>query len=282
MTIGVFDSGSGGLTIMRALDRAFPERPFIYLGDHANAPYGQKSANEIYALTIQNVERLFLEGCELVIIACNTAAARGLRKLQREWLPQHYPDKRVLGVIVPVVEEMTGMLWTPDQEPIDKVHDIDDLHVAVFATQHTVESGAFSSEIHKRAPHIQVTEQACPNLVDLIENNAPETDLRNAVKNYVDQLYKKMPEQKLDLCILACTHYPLIEDIFRRALPVGTKILSQPDITSKSLVSYLERHPELTGESGDTRVFLTTGDTQQASLIASRFYGHVVDFKLAL
>jgi len=281
MTIGVFDSGSGGLTIMRALDKAFPDRPFIYLGDHANAPYGKKSADEIYALTIQNVERLFTMGCGLVIIACNTAAARGLRKLQREWLPHYYPERRVLGVIVPVVEEMTGMLWTPDQEPIDRVHDRDDLHVAVFATQHTVESGAFSSEIHKRAPHIQVTEQACPNLVDLIENNASETLLRNAVKDYVDALYKKVPGQKLDMCILACTHYPLIEDIFRRALPAGTRILSQPDITSKSLVSYLERHPELKGETGDTRLFLTTGNTQQASLIASRFYGHVVDFELA-
>lgn len=280
MTIGVFDSGSGGLTIMRALDKAFPDRAFIYLGDHANAPYGNKPADDIYALTIQNVERLFAEGCRLVIIACNTAAATGLRKLQREWLPIHYPDRRVLGVIVPVVEEMTGILWTADQEQVDRNHS-NDLHVAVFATQHTVETRAFSSEIHKRAPHIKVIEQACPNLVNLIENDVPETVIQDTVKGYVAELHNKTSAHKIDICILACTHYPLIENIFRRELPEGTKILSQPDVTSSSLITYLQKHPEFTETASDSRVFMTTGVPEQASLIASRFYGHMVDFKSA-
>lgn len=281
MTIGVFDSGSGGLTIMRALDKAFPDRAFIYLGDHANAPYGNKPSDDIYALTIQNVERLFAEGCRLVIIACNTAAATGLRKLQREWLPHHYPDRRVLGVIVPVVEEMTGMLWTPDQEPIDRAQQSDDVQVAVFATQHTVETRAFSSEIHKRAPHIKVIEQACPNLVNLIENDAPESIIQNAVKGYVAELHNKIPQQRIDICILACTHYPLIENIFRRELPEGTRILSQPDVTSQSLIIYLQKHSEFTETISDSRIFMTTGMPEQASRIASRFYGHMVDFKSA-
>ncbi len=279
MNIGVFDSGSGGLTVMRALDQALPHRSFVYLGDHANAPYGNKPADEIYGLVLRNLERLFQENCSLVVIACNTAVARGLRRLQREWLPLTYPDHRVLGVIVPVVEDITGVPWVADQQPLERLDHAHDVTVAVFATQQTVESGVFAGEIHKRAPHVDVWQQACPDLVSLIEGDAPEPVVQSAVTHYVAMLLQRMNGKIPDVCILGCTHYPLIEALFRVALPQHTRILSQPDVTARSLVAYLERHPEFS-ESGDgRRKFLTTGSPAMASRIASRFYGRPVTFQ---
>ncbi|TCM51042.1 glutamate racemase [Rhizobium sp. PP-F2F-G48] len=278
MNIGVFDSGSGGLTIMRALDEAFPDRSLIYLGDHANAPYGNRSPDEIYALTLRNLERLFGEDCALVVIACNTAVARGLRRLQREWLPFSYPNHRVLGVIVPVVEDVTGMQWNADQLPVARLGHAPDLNVAVFATHHTAESGVFAGEIHKRSPHIEVWQQACARLVPLIEEDAPELVLKECVEGYVSLLKSRMSGKEPDVCILGCTHYPLIEPLFREILPQGTRILSQPSVTARSLVAYLDRHREFPASGICSRTFLTTGKPALASRIASRFYGRAVTF----
>lgn len=284
MSIGVFDSGSGGLTVLRALDRALPEQGFVYLGDHANAPYGDRSAEEIYQFTIRGVERLFRQDCRLVILACNTAAARGLRRLQHEWLPKAYPDHRVLGVIVPVVEEVTGKPWVAEVEPVlrpDTATQTAAVAVAVFATRHTVESGAFAGEIHKRAAHVAVWQQACPDLVPLIEAAAPLSDLRAAVAGYVSALEVQMQGRAPDVCILGCTHYPLIEPLFRDALPASTRILSQPEVTARSLLAYLERHPHFASADGGGRLFLTTGDPARAGAVAARFYGREVTFTRA-
>lgn len=278
MNIGIFDSGSGGLTVMRALDRALPDLNFVYLGDHANAPYGDRSPQEIYDLTVRSVERLFAQDCALVILACNTAAARGLRQLQHTWLPFTHPDRRVLGVIVPVVEEVTGVPWVADHPPVTRPDGAARVAVGVFATRHTVESGAFAGEIHKRAAHVEVWQQACPDLVPLIEKDAPAPALTAAVNGYVAELRSRMAGRAPDVCILGCTHYPLIEPLFRAALPATTRILSQPEVTANSLAAYLRRHPELaTGRAGQ-RTFLTTGDPLRAARIASRFYGRDVTF----
>lgn len=281
MKIGVFDSGSGGLTVMRALDATFPDRSFVYLGDHGNAPYGNRSPEDIYALTLLRLKRLFQENCSLCIIACNTAAAWSLRKLQREWLPLAYPDRRVLGVIVPVVEEITGISWNADQRPLDRAAGAQDLTVAVFATHQSVESGAFSGEIHKRAPHVEVWQEACPRLVPLIETDAPKHVLASAVEDYVALLRDRMAGRKLDVCILGCTHYPLIESLFQEALPSSTRILSQPSVTARSVTAYLNRHSEFPTSGKRARRFLTTGDPALASTIASRFYGRAIPFEYA-
>ncbi len=278
VNIGIFDSGSGGLTVMRALDGLLPDRSLVYLGDHGNAPYGDRSPEEIYALTLRGIERLFQENCPLVIIACNTAAARGLRRLQREWLPLAHPDRRVLGVIVPVVEDVTGMRWSADQHAVPRVGHEPDVAVAVFATQHTVESGAFAGEIHKRAPHVEVWQQACPKLVPLIEADACEYVLRNNIEDYVADLRARMSGREPDVCILGCTHYPLVESLFQQALPQGTRILSQPEVTARSLMQYFRRHPEFDQPSTGARRFLTTGEATLVSRIASRFFGSNIEF----
>lgn len=273
------DSGSGGLTVLRALEEIFPDRSFIYLGDHANAPYGDRQADEIYGLLLRCLTYLFQEGCSLVIVACNTAVARGLRRLQRDWLPVHYPDRRVLGVIVPVVESVTGMPWSVAPPVRPRAADAAEVVVGVFATQHTVASGVFASEIHQRAPHIKVWQQACPRLVPLIEADAAEEILQVAVERYVARLTSQLRGSQLDECLLGCTHYPLIEPLFRKALPAGVQLLSQPAITAQSLVAYLARHPEFSATSGSSRSFLTTGTPAVASRLASKFYGRSVTFQ---
>ncbi len=274
--IGVFDSGSGGLTVMRALERALPDQSFLYLGDHANAPYGNRSPAEIYSLTLQAIEHLFARGCTLVILACNTAAATGLRQLQQTWLPVTHPSRRVIGVIVPVVEEITGVPW-------QSVADIlpppaaPSLHVALFATVHTVRTRSYVKEINHRAPGIRVSQKACPDLVRLIEDAAPEDVLRERVRHYVGALLEA--EGIPDVCVLGCTHYPLIEHLFVRELPPGVRMVSQSAVTATSLKHYLDRHPEFSCSGTPRREFLTTGAVDHVSALASRFYGQPVAFR---
>ncbi len=169
--IGVFDSGSGGLTVLRALVTRLPEQRFVYLGDHAHAPYGDRDPEEIYELTRLNVERLFGLGCSLVILACNTAAAVALRRLQQTWLQQHYPQQRVLGVLVPVVEAVTRVPWQTKEPTAESERAAS--RVAIFATARTVESGAYPREIVCRAPAISVLQQACRDRVGKSEGAGP-------------------------------------------------------------------------------------------------------------
>jgi len=279
--IGVFDSGSGGLTVMRALEQALPTESFIYLGDHGNAPYGNRSPADIYDLTLRGIERLFGLGCSLVIIACNTAAATGLRQLQQTWLPHAYPQHRVIGIIVPMIEAITGMPWEAQATaatPIDFTLADPALHVAVCATRHTVNSGAYVTEIAKRAPAIRVSQQACPELARMIDEGAGDDQIRPFVGAYVGELLAP-PRDLPDVCILACTHYPLIEHLFRAVLPPQIQLLTQGEVTAASLQHYLARHPRFSSAGASPTVYLTTGDPVHVSTVAGRFYGRVVKFQ---
>jgi glutamate racemase len=275
--IGVFDSGVGGLTVLRALVRALPDRSFVYLGDNAHAPYGDRAPEDIYRLTLASLDRLFGLGCRLVVVACNTAAAIGLRRLQQTWLPVRHPDRRVIGVLVPMVEAVTGVPWMAEIKAGQ--HRGQPRTIAVFATSHTVESGAFVHEIRKRAPEITVVQQACPALVRLIEQAAALAQLRPAVQRYVAESMAKLDGITPSAAILGCTHYPLVQSLFAEALPDSVELLSQPDITAKSLAAYLARHPEFDGADGEPVRFYTSGPAERVRELASRFYGETLEFR---
>lgn len=277
--IGVFDSGHGGLTVLRALARRLPEHGFVYLGDHAHAPYGERDAEDVYRLTLENIERLFRMDCRLVVLACNTAAAVALRRLQRTWLDDAWPGRRVLGVLVPVVEAIVRQPWhveLPQSGP-----DAPSETVAVFATRRTVESCAYVGEILKRAPDVHIVQQACPGLVDAIEADAPQEEIRGLVTGFVATLMGRMNGRLPDVAVLGCTHYGLVAKHFRAALPGETKLLHQPEIVAESLADYLSRHPEFPAspEEAGRLAFLTTGDAATVSRLAARFYGANAAFR---
>lgn len=255
--IGVFDSGSGGLTVLAALQARLPGRHFVYLGDHARAPYGERSPAEVLAFTRAGAEALFGLGCRLVILACNTACALALRPLQEDWLPARHPDCRLLGVFVPLVEALTGRPWNREEQRPDPAPRF---RLAVFATPATVRSGAFGREVNRRLPGVAVTEFPCPGLVDLIEAGAPPAEIEASVAGFLAPLSAAAgfaPQR----AILGCTHYPLVAGCFARALPRGGEILDQPAVVAASLARYLERWPAFDGDSrgGGSITLLTTG-----------------------
>ncbi|MFA8324729.1 glutamate racemase [Burkholderia ubonensis] len=275
--IGVFDFGSGGLTVMRAFESALPDENFVYLGDHGNAPYGNRASSDIYDLTRVALEKLFRYGCTLIVVACNTAVATSLRKLQQEWLPKNYPDRKIIGVIVPTVEEIIG-------EPGSSTGSIMQAHpvfsakkVAVFATPHTVQSDIFSMEVYRRNPSIEVYQQACPGLALLIEQAAPEDVLRNEIRKNINNLLDSIPTTP-DACILGCTHYPIVEHIWQSELPETMRIISQPNASARSLVEFLKRNPQFSDTSAGNNRFFTTGDIKEVSERASLFYSTRADF----
>ncbi|HEM46030.1 MAG TPA: glutamate racemase [Alphaproteobacteria bacterium] len=279
--IGVFDSGHGGLTVLRSLVERLPDRNFTYLGDHAHAPYGERDAEDVYRLTVGNVERLFRMDCRLVILACNTAAAVALRRLQRTWLEDAWPGRRVLGVLVPVVEAIVRQPWQVEEPRVGPGAPSE--AVAVFATRRTVESRAYVGEILKRAPDVRVYQQACPGLVDAIEAGAGEAGTRGMIDGFVGRLLEAMGDETPDAAVLGCTHYELVADRFRDALPTRTRLLHQPGLVADSLQDYLARHPEFArdgGESGGV-AFLTTGDPRRVGGLASRFFGRDTRFARA-
>lgn len=279
--IGVFDSGHGGLTVLRALVETAPNRPFVYLGDHAAAPYGSRKEEDIHRLTLQAVETLFAQGCRLVVLACNTAAAVSLRRMQREWLPTAYPGRNVLGVLVPVVEAITRVPWMQEGPAADWRPE--PRGVGVFATPATVASGSFPREIAKRAPDVTVVQQSCPDLVPLIEGGASDEAIAPAVKSYVAALLERSGGRAPDAVVLGCTHYPLVAHLFRAALPPGVEVLCQPTLVARSLEHYLARHPEyvpaLNGDAVAPR-FLTTGAAEPVGALAGRFFGHPTPFEM--
>jgi len=273
--IGVFDSGSGGLTVLAALRRTLTEHNLVYLGDHANAPYGERRFDDIHALTRANVARLFDLGCPLVVVACNTAAAVALRALQQEWLPRRFPDKRVLGVFVPMVEAITGQPWHGAPVPAARHRT-----VGVFATPRTTLTRSWISEIESRAPGIKVIQQQCPGLAALIERDAPDGDIGDAVGYYVQGLMRRAPSA-LDAVVLGCTHYPLIVAHFAAHLPPGLPILDQPAAVAASLGAYIERHSRFRpapGETGAT-VYWTTGEPAATNLSATRTLNLDINFR---
>ncbi|CAN7341186.1 glutamate racemase [Acidovorax sp. LjRoot117] len=269
--IGVFDSGSGGLTVLKALRETLPDRRFVYYGDHGNAPYGNRDGDAIYDLTVASLTRLFDLGCSLIVVACNTAAATGLRRLQQTWLPAHYPDRRVIGVVVPMVEAVTGVRWStglPASPPAGSTKT-----VAVFATRYTVESKVFVFEATKRAPHLDIVQQACPRLVRLIESDAPVQVVRRTVRRYVELLLHRLGDRRLDAVLLGCTHYPLIADLFVDALPADVEVLSQPEVTACSLAAYLASHPEFACSHEPGVTLYTSAAPEHVTARTRRFHG---------
>ncbi|MBP7337123.1 glutamate racemase [Niveispirillum sp.] len=275
--IGAFDSGHGGLTVLRALHERLPTHDFLYLGDHADAPYGDRTPEEIYALTLAGVSRLFDRGARLVILACNTASAVALRRLQQTWLDQAWPGRRVLGVLVPMVEAVTGVPWMADVAASRQAGEA--RTIGIFATSRTVDSGAYPREIAARAPEVRVVQQACPDLVPLIEQGAARGRLSDAVNRYTDALMIRLDGVAPQAVMLGCTHYPLVADLFTAALPAGVEVLSQPDLTAKSLTAYLERHPEFDRPGRGEVGFMTTGDPARITELATRFFGKPARFE---
>ncbi|MCF6272574.1 MAG: aspartate/glutamate racemase family protein [Rhodobacteraceae bacterium] len=268
MPIGVFDSGLGGLTILRALQSHLPDQAFMYLGDNANTPYGTRDTYDVFDLTTKSVQTLFDKGCELVIIACNTASASALHRMQVSWLPKG--NKRVLGVFVPMIENLTKRDWGDNTPPTHTGLE----NVAVFATQSTIESAAFPREMKFRARDVEVFGHACDGLVEAIE--AGDTARSEVlVKAHVEALLQRLPQPQA--AVLGCTHYPIVEKLFRAALPDNTKLLSQPGIVAEATTDYLGRH-KIYRETGDTRYF-TTGATETVGKLAELFLGHSVAWK---
>lgn len=268
--IGVFDSGHGGLTVLRALRERLPDQRFLYLGDHGHAPYGNRSSEEVLQLTRRAAEALFAHGCRLVVIACNTAAAIALRRLQQTWLPEAHPDKRLLGVLVPMVEAITGVPWMADVTPSRPAGP--PRRVAIFATRGTVRSGAYPREVHKRAPEVTVVQQACPRLAAAIEAGRPAPELRALVRGSVLGLRRKLGGWP-DAAVLGCTHYPLVADHFRAELNGAVALLDQPALVAESLAHYLERRPEFSAPGSGETLLLTSGDPAVVSDLATRLIG---------
>ncbi|EBA11692.1 glutamate racemase [Roseobacter sp. CCS2] len=270
MAVGIFDSGLGGLTVLDAVAKRLPDVPLVYMGDSAHAPYGVRTPDDIYDLTTKSTQRLFDAGCDLVILACNTASAAALRRMQEAWVPD---GKRVLGVFVPLIEALTERQWGDNSPP----REVDTKHVALFATPATVSSRAFQRELAFRAIGVDVEAQACGGVVDAIEEG--DMILAEAlVSSHVDALKRKMPEP--DAAILGCTHYPLMAKEFQKALGAHVKVFSQAELVAESLADYLERRPEMVGPGTDS-AFLTTGDPAQVSSRATQFLRRQITFDAA-
>ena len=258
--IGFFDSGFGGLTVLRRVVEALPQYDYVYLGDNARAPYGSRSQGVVYRFTLEAVEYLFRRGCPLVVIACNTSSAKALRRIQQEYLPGSFPDRRVLGVVRPLVEEVTERKTFRT--------------VGLLATEGVVASKAYLREIEKLDPTIRVFQKACPLLVPIIE--AGEQDWEGAemiVRKYLGELTAEAGA--IDALLLACTHYPILYETIRRNLPACVELLEQGPIVAASLADYLRRHPEMEQRlsRGGTREFLTTDLTERFDRLARTFFG---------
>lgn len=258
--IGVFDSGYGGLTVLRDLVTALPEYDYCYLGDSARAPYGNRSFATVYQYTLQCVQWFFKQGCPLVILACNTASAKALRTIQQNDLPKMAPHNRVLGVIRPTAE-VIGQYTKKGK-------------VGVLATQGTVTSDSYPLEIAKFFPDVTVFQEACPMWVPLIENNEHQSEGADYfVKKHVEAILKK--DKDIDTLLLACTHYPLLRPVIERHLPKAVRLISQGEIVASSLASYLHCHPEISDRctrKGELK-FFTTDSAPDFDAQAAQFFG---------
>jgi glutamate racemase len=258
--IGVFDSGYGGLTILKEFIDKLPDYDYLYLGDNARAPYGNRSFESVYHYTLQCVRWFFQQGCPLVILACNTASAKALRSIQQQDLPKIGGGRRVLGVIRPTTEIIGTFTKTNE--------------VGILATTGTVLSGSYPIEIEKFSPELRIFQQECPMWVPLIENNEhmkPGADY--FVKEYIDGLMAQA--KNIDTILLACTHYPLLKEKISAAAGPNVKIISQGEIVANSLVSYFKRHPEIEQQCSrkGRRDFYTTDSTEDFDHHAGIFYG---------
>ena len=269
--IGVFDSGFGGLVILRELVKQLPEYSYVYLGDNARAPYGPRTPDEIYEFTLQAVEKLFNEGCKLVILACNTASANALRRIQQNDLVK-FPGRKVLGILVPTIEQITGLPWSA-LHPYPQA-----MKIGVFATEATVNSHAYKKEILRRNPQAEVVEIACSELATMIEVGTDESELHAYVAVCVEKLKAELPEP--DAVLLGCTHYPLVLEHFVAAMP-GIPVFDQGQIAADALRVYLSEHPELEQRivrEVDWR-FLTTGEPAVVEPLATAFFGLPIEYE---
>jgi glutamate racemase len=258
--IGVFDSGYGGLTVLKSISETMPDYDYIYLGDNARTPYGTRSFDLVYSYTLEAVKKLFDMGCHLVIIACNTASAKALRSIQQNDLPSIDPARRVLGVIRPSVEAVASLSKSG--------------HIGIMGTSGTVDSLSYPIEINKLHPHeeLVVVQKACPMWVPIVEN--AEIDSKGAayfVKRDIESLL--VQDSEIDTIILACTHYPLLSFKIKEFIPSSIKLVEQGDIVAKSLKDYLYRHPEIDEKcsKGANIIYYTTEMAESFSEKASVF-----------
>lgn len=257
--IGVFDSGLGGLTVLEELVRDLPQYSYIYLGDCARAPYGNKSQDLIFEYTRQGVEFLFKKGCGLVILACNTASAEALRRIQQEWLGKYYPQKRVLGVIIPSVEELKEKVSGPETI------------TGIIGTRATIESGAYQKEIKKNQIETRVIAKATPLLVPLVEEGLLESKISDlALRRYL----RPLKDAKINYLILACTHYPFLEKSIKRIMGKKTEIISTPRAVAKRFKDYLSRHQavrESLKKQGLVKIYATDNIAAFQKAVKKRF-----------
>jgi glutamate racemase len=262
--IGIFDSGYGGLTVMRAICDRLPQYDYIYLGDNARAPYGNRSFETVYQYTKEAVFALFEMGCPLVILACNTASAKALRTIQQVDLPKYFPDRRVLGVIRPTAEVIGTLSQTGN--------------IGILATTGTVQSASYLIEIEKFFPQVKVFQQACPIWVPLIETGEQES---LGAQFFIEKCTQQLIQQSkdIDTVLLACTHYPLIAPAIQSALPSGVQLIAQGDIVAEKLADYLDRHTEIASQCGVSgkRLFYTTDDPVSFQEAGRKFYGKDIE-----
>ena len=258
--IGIFDSGYGGLTVLKELVAKLPQYDYLYLGDNARAPYGNRSFDTVYHYTLQCVQWFFDQGCSLVVLACNTASAKALRTIQQNDLPKIDAAKRVLGVIRPTAEILGTFSETRN--------------VGILATNGTVVSESYPMETAKFFPDLNVIQEACPMWVPLIENEEYKNHGADFfVKKNIHNLFEKGPT--IDVVLLACTHYPLLKEKIQEYLPIGVKLISQGEIVANSLADNLHRHSEIEEKcsKNDQRNFFTTDSTEDFDNHATLFYG---------
>jgi len=264
--IGIFDSGFGGLHVTRSIVNALPQYEYLYLGDSARAPYGDRSQETIYEFTRQAVEFLFANDCELVILACNTASSEALRRLQQEYLPERHPGKRILGVLIPAAE--------------DAIERSSNKRIGVIATHGTVASGAYLRELAKFDTSVKVFQKACPLLVPIVESgdqDSPEMD--TILKRYLAPLL----QESIDTLILGCTHYGILEDKIRTIIGPYIHIVSSTDVVPDKLKVYLEKHPELEARLGKNAQmqFYSTDRTDNFKRLGGIFFGEPIEVEQA-
>jgi glutamate racemase len=261
--IGIFDSGYGGLTILSEIKKALPEYDYLYLGDNARTPYGSRSFDVVYEFTLEAVKELFSRGCELIILACNTASAKALRTIQQEYLPTIDSKKRVLGVIRPSIEAISEITTTN--------------HIGILATEGTVKSNSYPIELLKINPNLKVVQHACPMWVPIIENNKHNTEAGKLfIKEDLDELLEN--DSAIDSIILGCTHYPIIKDYIESVVSKSIKVISQGSIVASKTKEYLWRHKALEARCSKNGIvqYLTTENSADFDQQASLFLGEEV------
>ena len=250
--IGVFDSGVGGLTVLKEFFKKLPAYDYVYLGDNARSPYGNKTQTEIYHHTEQAVDFLFNVGCSLIVIACNTASAKALRKIQRNFLPKKFPGKKVLGVIIPTIEEISRKKYKT---------------VGLIGTKSTVDSKKYSVELQKVNKKIKLYQQACPLLVPIVETGRIKD---KKTKQIIADYLKPLKNKKIEALVLGCTHYSLLLDEIKDVAG-KINIINPPAIVAEKLKDYLKRHKEIKVSKKKKRIFYTTGDPKKFKVLGERF-----------